>query len=227
MIKKFFKVIWFCIAGFFVSSISTVIIYKYIPPPVTPEMVIRVFEGLVEGEPVGISKSWASYDEISPNFFRACISGEDARFMSHHGIDWTAVENAKRFNASHKGRRLHGASTISMQTSKNTFLWFGRDYVRKAFELYFTYLIEFIWGKKRILEVYANIVELGPGIYGVEKASNLYFHKHAKDLTKREAALIAAVLPNPRLWSPARPTPYLERHVSFIMGRMGSIALPK
>ena len=114
-----------------------------------------------------------------------------------------------------------------MQTAKNAFLWHGRNYVRKGLEVYFTYLIEAIWGKKRILEVYANIIELGDGVYGVEAASQKFFNKPAKNLSKKEAALIASVLPNPRRWSPAAPTKYIQKRVRFISGRMNSIALPK
>jgi monofunctional biosynthetic peptidoglycan transglycosylase len=125
-----------------------------------------------------------------------------------------------------KGKRLIGASTISMQTSKNVFLWPGRNYVRKALEAYFTVLIEAIWGKKRILEVYVNSIEWGNGIYGVEAASQEYFNKSAADLTKNEAALLAAVLPNPRKWSAGKPSPYIKKRARSIQGRMG-VAIPK
>ncbi len=190
-------------------------------------MIIRVFEGWFEGKNIGIKKKWVSYDNISKNVFRAVVSAEDARFMSHNGFDWDAIEAARRYNEEKKGRKLRGASTISMQTAKNAFLWHGRNYVRKALEAYFTVLIEFIWGKKRILEVYVNIIEFGEGIYGVQAASEHFFHKDAKDLTRREAALLAAVLPNPRRWSPIAPTPYIEKRVEFIQGRMNSVVIPK
>jgi monofunctional glycosyltransferase len=227
MLKKFFKYLLTAIVGFFVVTILLVVIYKYIPPLLTPVMVIRIFEGWFEGKVIGIDKEWVSYEEVSPHVFRAIISGEDAKFMNHEGFDWKAIETAKRYNELHKGKKKRGASTISMQTAKNTFLWHGRNYVRKALEAYFTVLIETIWGKKRILEVYVNVVEFGEGIYGVEAASNEFFHKSAGKLTRQEAALLAAVLPNPRRWSPARPTPYIMSRVEFIQGRMGSIALPK
>lgn len=203
------------------------VVYKFFPVPLTPTMVLRVMEGAAEGRSVGIDKDWVSYDEISPNFFRAVISGEDGRFLRHNGIDWKAVDAAKKYNERNKGKKLRGASTITMQTAKNTFLWQGRNYIRKGLEVYFTYLIETVWGKKRILEVYANVVEMGDGVYGIEAASQKYFNKSAKELTKREAALIAAVLPNPRRWSPAAPTPYINKRAAFISGRMNSIALPK
>lgn len=223
---KIIKWILLVIVSYLVLSVLTVVIYKFINPPVTPPMIFRVFEYLFEGEFVGINKSWRDYDEVSPYIFKAVIGGEDGRFLSHGGIDWKAVDAAKRYNEIHKGKKKRGASTITMQTAKNTFLWHGRNYVRKAMEAYFTYLIEAIWGKKRILEVYVNVVEFGKGIYGVEAASQKFFNKPAKDLSRREAALLAAVLPNPHRWSPAAPTPYIEKRVDFIMGRMG-VAIPK
>lgn len=211
----------------FVVSIVLVAVYKIFPVPLTPTMVLRVIEGAFDGRSVGIDKDWVSYEEISPHFFRAVISAEDARFLRHNGIDWKAVDAAKKYNESKKGKKMRGASTITMQTAKNTFLWQGRNYIRKGLEVYFTYLIEGVWGKKRILEVYANVIEMGDGVYGVEAASQKFFGKSAKDINKREAALLAAVLPNPRRWSPAAPTPYINKRVGFISGRMNSIALPK
>lgn len=208
-------------------SVMLVALTRVLPPAYTPIMFLRVYEGLLEGKPVGIDRSWVPYEQISPNFFRAFVGAEDARFMRHNGIDWRAMEDAMRYNRAHRGRKVRGASTITMQTAKNVFLWHGRTYVRKGFEAWFTYMIEHLWGKKRILEVYANVVEMGDGIYGVEAASREYFGKSAADLTRREAALIAAVLPNPRRWSPAKPTPYIKRRVTWIMGRMGGIAVPK
>lgn len=212
---------------FLISSVLIVIIYKFVPPPITPIMLIRVFEGWFEGKNVPIKKKWVSYDKISKNVFRAVVSAEDAKFMSHNGFDWDAIQAAKRYNETRKGRKLRGASTISMQTAKNAFLWHGRNYIRKALEAYFTVLIEFFWGKKRILEVYVNIIEFGEGIYGIQAASEFFFHKNASELTKREAALLAAVLPNPRRWSPIAPTPYIEKRVEFIQGRMNSVVIPK
>jgi monofunctional biosynthetic peptidoglycan transglycosylase len=190
-------------------------------------MVLRVVEGIFEGKTIGIDKDWESYNNISPNLIRAVVSGEDRKFMSHKGFDWDAIDAAKKYNQRQKGKKLRGASTITMQTAKNTFLWHGRNYIRKGMEAYFTVLIEAVWGKKRILEVYVNVVEFGEGIYGAEAASQKFFGKPAKDLTKREAALLAAVLPNPRRWSPASPTPYIMKRVAFIMGRMGGMRIPK
>ncbi len=204
-----------------------VVLYKFITPPITPLMIIRVIEGLKKGEIVSINHRNVNYEDISEHFFRAVILAEDARFFKHSGIDWKAVESAQKYNEQKKGKKLRGASTISMQTAKNTFLWHDRNYFRKALEFYFTYLIEIIWGKKRILEVYTNIIELGNGIYGIAFASEFYFNISQSDLSKRQSALIVAVIPNPRRWSPAKPTKYIEKRVNFIQSRMNAIALPK
>ncbi len=227
MIRKFIKVLLKLIAILFTTSVTLVFIYKILPPPLTPVMLGRTGEGIFEGKLVGINKTWAEYDEISPHVFRAFIAAEDARFLRHNGIDWKAVEQAQRYNDLYQGRKKRGASTISMQTAKNAFLCHSRTYLRKALEVYFTFLIEPAWGKKRILEIYANIIEFGEGIYGVEQASLTFFNKPAKKLTKRESSMLAAVLPNPHRWSPAKPTKYLLKRANFIKSRMGSIALPK
>jgi monofunctional biosynthetic peptidoglycan transglycosylase len=137
------------------------------------------------------------------------------------------VEKAREYNRRHQGKRRRGASTITMQTARNTFLCHNRNWVRKALEVYFTYLIEAVWGKKRTLEIYANVIEFGEGIYGVEAASRKYFNRSAAKLTRRQAALLAAVLPNPRRWSPARPTNYINRRASTIMARMRQVEIPK
>ncbi|MES2764970.1 MAG: monofunctional biosynthetic peptidoglycan transglycosylase [Bacteroidota bacterium] len=210
-----------------VFSVVLTAVYTVIAPPLTPLMLIRVVEGAIDAKPVGITKDWESYDNISPHIFRAVIAAEDGKFLKHEGFDWKAIENARKRNERLKGKKVYGASTISMQTAKNGFLWPGRSYIRKAIEAYFTVLIEALWGKKRILEVYVNIIEWGPGIYGVEAASQTYFGKPAKNLTGKEAALLAAVLPNPRRWSPAKPTAYINKRRSFIQARMAGIALPK
>lgn len=208
-------------------SVMYVGLTRVVPPPYTPIMLLRVYEGLGNGELVGIEQHWIPYEQISPRFIRAVVAAEDARFMRHDGIDWKAIEDAMRYNRRYKGRKVRGASTVTMQTAKNVFLWHGRNYVRKGLEAWFTFLIEQLWGKRRILEVYANIVEMGDGIYGVEAAAREYFGKPAAKLTSREAALIAAVLPNPRRWSPAAPTAYISRRADWIQGRMRSVAVPR
>lgn len=200
-------------------------VYKYINPPLSPLMFIRSIETLENDYNSGFEHSWASYENISPHLFRAVIAAEDARFKVHKGIDWKAVDNAQRYNKIHKGKKVRGASTITMQTAKNTFLWNGRNYIRKGLEVYFTYLIDYVWGKERVLEVYANIIEWGDGVYGVEAASLKYFNKNAVNLTKREASILAAVLPNPRRWNPSKPTKYILKRSAWVRNRMGGISL--
>jgi len=235
MIKKLS--VWFLriVVGFLVLSVAFVAVTRFVPIPLTPLMVIRLIEGGLEGKWVGIDKTWVPLEAISPAVQRAVIASEDARFLTHTGIDWEAVQEAQKRNerterlaaqGKIKRKRLYGASTITMQTAKNAFLFPSRTYIRKAFEAYFTYLIEFIWGKRRILEVYLNVIEMGSGVYGVEAASQHYFGKSAAQLSQREAALIAAVLPNPRKWSPAKPSAYIQRKATTIQARMAGVALP-
>ncbi len=226
-IKKILKFVLWSFVILVASSVVIVALYSFVPPPVTPHMVLRSIGGLFDGKFVSIDKSWRSYDEVSPHLYRAVIAAEDGKFMRHNGIDWKAVDAAKRYNERYKGKKKRGASTITMQTAKNTFLPHWRNYVRKAAEVYFTYLIEAVWGKKRILEVYVNIVEWGEGVYGAEAAAQKHFGKSAANLTSREAALLAAVLPNPIRWSAGKPTAYIKKRATWVQGRMGGIAIPK
>lgn len=198
MLRRLVRIVFFTVAALIAASVAEVAIYRFVPPPATPLMLIR----LVEGH--GIDKDWRPLSQISPHLVRAVMAGEDARFCQHHGFDWGAIDDAWRRYESGRGK-LRGGSTISMQTAKNVFLWPGRDWVRKGFEAYFTVLIEFLWGKHRIMEMYLNVVELGPGLYGAEAASRYYFHKPAAALTEPEAARLAAILPDPLKWSPIRP----------------------
>ncbi len=227
MLKKILKWTLRLTVGFVIGSVVLVAVYAVLRPPLTILMLQRVVEGWFDGKSVGINKQWKSYEEISPNVFRALMSGEDAKFLQHDGFDWKAIDRARERNKRSNGKKLYGASTISMQTAKNTFLWPGRNYIRKGLEAYFTVLIEAVWGKKRILEVYANVIEWGDGIYGVEAAAQFYFKKSAKNLSAGEAALLAAIVPNPRRWSASKPTGYIVKRKGFILSRMGSIALPK
>jgi monofunctional biosynthetic peptidoglycan transglycosylase len=220
---KLLKITFKFIKSLFIISVLSVVLFKYVNPPITPLIIIRSIEGIIDLNFSGLYRVWKNYNEISPNFFSAVVGSEDARFLSHSGIDWRAVKDAQNYNRIHKGKKKRGASTISMQTAKNTFLNHSRIYLRKAFEAYFTYMIEAIWGKRRILEIYANVIELGDGIYGIEAASTKYFNKRAKDLTIREAALIAAVIPNPRRWSPEKPTNYIKGRSNWIMSRMSRL----
>lgn len=204
-----------------------VAIYTVINPPITPLMILRTIEYAFSGEEIRLKKQWASYEEINKKVFKALVAAEDARFMRHKGFDWKAIEAAQRYNERMKGKKKRGASTISMQTAKNVFLWHGRNYLRKALEAYFTVLIEAVWGKKRILEVYVNVIEWGHGIYGVEAASQYYFGKPTNELSTYQVALLAAVVPNPRRWDAGKPSPYIRKRANWIIGRMNSVAIPK
>ncbi|HET8827711.1 MAG TPA: monofunctional biosynthetic peptidoglycan transglycosylase [Pelobium sp.] len=199
-------------------SIFWVLLYKFINPPVTYLMVQRAFERKAADKSWKIDKEWKDFDELSFNLRKAAIAGEDANFLNHNGFDFEAIQKA--FQKNQKGKKLRGGSTISQQTAKNVFLWPGRSYIRKAFEAYFTFLMELFWSKNRILEVYLNVIEMGDGIYGAERASQTYFKKPSTKLSKSQAALIVAVLPNPRKWSPAKPTKYIYHRQSLILRNM-------
>lgn len=212
--KWIFKIVLYFLA----ISIFWVLLYKFINPPITYLMVQRAFERKADGKSWKIDKEWKNFDELSFNLKKAALAGEDANFLHHHGFDFEAIQKA--FQKNQKGKKLRGGSTISQQTAKNVFLWPGRSYIRKGFEAYFTFLIELFWSKNRILEVYLNVIEMGDGIYGAESACQTYFNKPATSLLKGEAALIIAVLPNPRKWSPAKPTAYIYHRQSLILRNM-------
>jgi monofunctional biosynthetic peptidoglycan transglycosylase len=199
-------------AGFFALSVLLTAIYQTLPPPIT----ILMIGGLIEGR--GMHKDWTPIEQISPDLIRSVIAAEDAHFCEHHGFDWLSIQAAWE-KIEQGASRLRGGSTISNQTAKNVFLWPGRNWIRKGLEAYFTLLIELIWGKQRIMEVYLNVIEFGPGVYGAEAASQRFFKKSAADLTRYQAALLAAVLPNPDEWSAADPGPYVRKRANTIMAR--------
>ena len=205
---------------FFLLSIFFTIIFRWVNPPVTPLMVIRKVQ---YGYP--IEKKWKSIEEISPYMYRAAIASEDNYFLGHNGFDVIAIDQAVKERKS--GVRKRGASTISQQTAKNVFLWPKSSWLRKGFEVYYTFLIETFWGKERIMEVYLNVIEMGPGIYGAEAAAQHYFHCSAKQLSARQAALITACYPAPLHRNPARPSGYLNRQAGVIQGRMARYGNPK
>ena len=214
---KYFLIIYFS------TSIFFVILYKFVNPPVTPLMVIRLFEQGAGGQTVKLDKEWKAIDDISPNLPLAVVASEDNLFFQHSGFDFESIEKAREYNKQKQGKKMKGASTISQQTAKNVFLWGQRSWIRKGVEAYFTVLIEFVWGKKRILEVYLNVIETGKGIYGAEAASRVFFGKPASKINRGEAALIAAVLPNPLKWSPSSPTPYIIGRQQWILWNMNNI----
>lgn len=195
-----------------------VIVYRFVPPPITSLQVIRWIGG------AALDKHWVPLDHISAALPRAVIASEDEKFCTHHGFDWVAMDNAYR--AWRAGREPKGASTITMQVAKNLFLWPGRSVIRKGFEAYLTVLLEFFWDKHRIMEVYLNVIEWGDGIYGADAAAHQYFNKPASALTAQEAALLAAVLPNPRDWSPVHPTRYIGERADAIRADMPAMQVP-
>ena len=218
MVKKILKFIGKVILYFLGISIGLVILFKFIPVPFTPLMFIRTFEQIGSNDKVVWKRDWISIDEMGTSIQKAVIASEDGKFTTHNGFDVKAIEKAYKNNQ--KGRKVKGGSTISQQTAKNVFLWPGRSYLRKGLEAYFTVLVEVVWGKERIMEVYLNSIEMGNGIYGIEAASQHWFNKSAKNLTKAEAAAIAAILPNPRVYKAKNSSRYIERRKNAIKRQM-------
>lgn len=217
--QKIKRLFFNLIIGFFITSILSVIIFKWVPVPFTPLMLIRNVEQWAKGESATFTHKWVSMDKISPNLAKAVIVSEDQKFMDHFGFDVEALEKA--YEGNKKGRKLKGGSTITQQTAKNVFLWPQRSYVRKGFEVYFSFLIEVFWSKEHILEVYLNSIEMGNGVYGAEAASQHWFRKSASKLTAYEAASIAAILPNPRKYKAVRSSSYINKRKSWIVRQMG------
>lgn len=203
------KVFKWMVAAFFGSTILVVVLYRFIPVYYTPLMFIRCFQQIGEGESVKMHHHWVPMEQISPHMPVAVMASEDQRFLLHHGFDYKAIEKAAMHNL--EGKKKHGASTISQQTAKNVFLWPGRSWVRKGFEAYFTVLIEFMWSKQRIMEVYLNSIEMGDGIYGVDAVATDNFSTDAANLSRAQCALIAATLPNPRKFSSKDPSAYMRK----------------
>ena len=189
---------------------------KFFPVYYTPLMFIR----LCQLDEAKLSHTWVSIDEMSPSMPTAVMASEDARFLEHHGFDFEAIQKAAERNRKHPEKNKLGASTISQQTAKNVFLWPGRSWVRKGLEAYFTVLIELFWSKERIMEVYLNSIEMGPGIYGVEAVAREHFGCSASELTPNQCALIAATLPNPRRFSSLNPSKYMKKRQRQIKANM-------
>lgn len=211
--------------GFLVLSVTLTLLYGAVPVPCTFLMLQRCVEQKMAGRPMKLDRSWVSLERISPNLPWAVATAEDQKFEEHFGFDFEAIQKAAKYNERHRGRRVRGASTISQQCAKNVFLWPSRSWPRKGLEVYFTFLIEALWSKERIMEVYLNVAEMGSGVYGAEAAARHYFHKPAARLTREEAARIAAILPNPRRWSASRPTPYIIRRTNWILSHMNDVQL--
>ena len=203
---------------FLVGSFVWVVVLKFLPVWVTPLMIARKIEAIGEGKKSKIYANWTSMENISKEAALAVVASEDQRFPQHWGFDFKAMGNAFKYNL--RGKKIRGASTISQQVAKNVFLWQGRSYIRKALEAYFTALIELIWGKERILEVYLNVAETSKMTFGVEAASQRFFQKPASSLSRTEAARIAAVLPSPLRFSVQNPSGYVQRRTSQISRQM-------
>jgi monofunctional biosynthetic peptidoglycan transglycosylase len=213
-VKNLFRKLWhFCVMLFvlgFQLTLLFIIFYRVIPVPITPLHIVRLVEQSIDGKPLKLHKSWKSIDYVSDKFCLAVITSEDAHFIQHYGFDFEQIKNSLERGLK-RGKKLRGASTISQQTAKNLFFTPKRSWIRKAPEVCITLCMELLWTKKRILEVYINIIEMGDGIYGIEAASQEYFNKSSTNLTSRESALIAACLPNPRKWQANKPSRYIDR----------------
>jgi monofunctional biosynthetic peptidoglycan transglycosylase len=197
------------------GPVILLVLYRVVPPPITPLMVIRLFEG------EGLNKDWTPLEKITPSLPKLVIAAEDNTFCSHWGFDIEAYQ--AQLEKSLKGRASRGASTLSMQLAKNLFLWPGRSYVRKALEIPLTLYVELVLPKHRIMELYLNIVEFGPGLYGAEAAARAHFNTSAEKLSLQQAAQLAAVLPNPRRWSASKPTGYIQNRASLYRQRIDQL----
>lgn len=199
-----------------IAQLIYIVILKWVNPPVT----ITQLSSWIGGH--GLKRDYVGHDEVSSNARLAVVASEDQLFADHSGFDWKSIEKAMAYNK-RKPNRIKGASTISQQVAKNVFLWQGRSWIRKGLEVYFTFMIEKIWGKKRILDMYLNVAEMGEGIFGIEAASRSYFKKPATNLTRREAAMIAACLPNPKKFTVKPVCNYVSFRSSRIMEQMNNL----
>lgn len=221
MLKRFIlKPIKWIVVVFLASTILSVVALRFVPVFFTPLMVVRCYQQVAAGQPLKLSHHWVPMSRIAEGMPTAVMASEDAKFLSHHGFDYQAIESAAKRNREHPEKQRLGASTISQQTAKNVFLWPSRSWVRKGFEVYFTALIETFWSKQRIMEVYLNSIEMGEGIYGVEAVAREHFNTTAAQLSDAQCALIAATLPNPRRFSSKTPSAYIQKRQSRILHEM-------
>ena len=220
LIQKIKQTIKWIVVAFFASTILSVVALRWLPVYFTPLMFIRLGQQVDEGKSMTLHHHWVPMEQMSPSLPIAVMASEDARFSEHHGFDYKAIEHAAMRNMKHPEKQKLGASTISQQTAKNVFLWPGRSWVRKGFEVYFTLLIELMWSKERIMEVYLNSIEMGDGIYGADAVAEWHFNTTAANLTKAQCALIAASLPNPRRFNSARPSGYMLKRQARILREM-------
>ena len=219
-LKKAFRFAWKAALGFFIFTFLWVLLYKWVNPPITAIMIKRKMEARAAGEPAGLSREWVRYSNISSNMPLALIASEDQNFLKHNGFDFQAIDDAMEYNekqAKRGRKKRRGASTISQQVAKNVFLWENRSWVRKGFEVYFTFMVELLWSKRRILEVYMNVAETGNMTFGVQAAAKRYFKTTAGKLSIEQAALIAVTLPSPRKYKPNNPGSYLVRRKNWVV----------
>ena len=219
--KKLSRFLFKALLWFFGVSLFFVVLFKFVPVPFTPLMVIRAIENKRAGKELRFSHDWEPIENLSVNLQKAVIASEDGTFLIHNGFDFKAMQKAYKGNE--RGRRIKGGSTISQQTAKNVFLWQGRSYLRKGLEAYFTVLIEFIWGKERIMEVYLNSIEMGDGVYGAQAATQHWYRKDANSLTPIQAAGIAAILPSPRKYKATSSSSYINNRKSKIVRLMRTV----
>ncbi|MCT8467483.1 monofunctional biosynthetic peptidoglycan transglycosylase [Chromohalobacter canadensis] len=217
-LRRGLRFLLFVILGFVGLSVLLVLVFRVVPVFGSTVMLERKIESWVSGEPISIQQQWRPWASLSDNAKLAVIASEDQRFPMHHGFDFNQMQKA--LDAWFSGDSLRGASTISQQTAKNLFLWTGRTWVRKGFEAWFTVLIELLWPKERILEVYLNVVEWDSGVFGLEAAAQHYFGVGADRLTAAQASRLAAILPNPREWSASRPSAYIQQRSQWIQRQM-------
>ncbi|MFC7366905.1 monofunctional biosynthetic peptidoglycan transglycosylase [Vreelandella zhaodongensis] len=221
LLRFIWRLIWRSALAFVALSIALVLLFRFVPPPGSMVMVERKVQSWINSEPIRIQHQWRHWDELSSNAKLAVIAAEDQRFPQHRGFD--LVEMRRAWEASRDGARLRGASTLSQQTAKNVFLWSGRSWARKGLEAWFTLLIELLWDKQRILEVYLNVAEWDTGVFGLEAAANHYFGASGSALTERQASLLAAILPSPRTRSASRPDAQVERRSQWIRQQMRNL----
>ena len=214
------RLLTWIVVAFFASTILSVVALRWVPVWFTPLMFIRLAQQSSDDKPLTLHHHWVPLEEIAPSLSTAVMASEDARFLEHHGFDYKAIEKAAMRNIKHPEKTRHGASTISQQTAKNVFLWPGRSWLRKGLEVYFTTLIELCWSKQRIMEVYLNSIEMGDGIYGADAVAQWHFGTTAKELTKRQCALIAVSLPNPRRFNSGNPSGYMLKRQRRILHEM-------
>ena len=214
LLRRLFKFLVY----FALGSVAVVIVLRWVPPPGSMLMLERKLQSWFNGQPIDLQRDWQSWDEISDNLKIAVIAGEDQKFAEHHGFDLPAIEQALAHNE--RGKSVRGASTISQQTAKNLFLWSGRSWLRKGLEAWFTVLLETFWPKQRILEVYLNSAEWDSGVFGAQAAARHHFGVDAQRLSRQQASLLAAVLPNPRKWSASHPGAYVRQRAAWIRQQM-------